>query len=188
MNMNRKIFALVLLVGGILFWVFWKSPTSTDHSAGDRDGSGSGQSSKAGGGDEVTGAEGASESATPEPPRFAAGAIDEFHKHYGDPSRRPVDDLDLLYSLFYLYVSNFKNPDDIPTEGNQAIYRALSGQNPDNIVFIRKDFSFVNDEGEILDRWGKPLYFHFYHPKSPGIISGGEDGQLWTEDDVKFGQ
>jgi len=42
----------------------------------------------------------------------------------------------------------------------------------------------VNAQGEMLDAWGTPLFFHQLSGHDMEIRSAGEDRQLWTVDDL----
>jgi hypothetical protein len=46
-----------------------------------------------------------------------------------------------------------------PAGDNRAIFRALTGHNPRNIVFI--EFSTVSPDGDLLDPWGTPYKIYF---------------------------
>ena len=40
-------------------------------------------------------------------------------------------------------------------------------------------------DNEILDRWGKPFFFHVISKNAVEIISAGPDGELFTSDDIR---
>jgi hypothetical protein len=42
----------------------------------------------------------------------------------------------------------------------------------------------LNDQGELLDRWGAPYFFHQLSRNEMEIRSAGPDQAMWTADDV----
>jgi hypothetical protein len=72
-----------------------------------------------------------------------------------------------------------------PVGTNPEITAALMGNNPKHINFITPDSGLqVNDQGEMLDAWGMPLFFHQLSAHDMEIRSAGEDRKLWTFDDL----
>ena len=70
-----------------------------------------------------------------------------------------------------------------PVGTNAEIMRALLG---DNLKQVRIDIppgSRLNAEGELLDRWGTPYFFHQISGKKTEIRSAGPDRTMWTADD-----
>ena len=67
---------------------------------------------------------------------------------------------------------------------NQEIIAQLRGQTPKHLALIPPDLPSINTQGQLLDRWGTPFYFHPLSATSLGIRSAGPDHKLWTEDDV----
>ena len=39
-------------------------------------------------------------------------------------------------------------------------------------------------DGELVDRWGTPYFFHSVSAEKMEIVSAGPDKELWTDDDV----
>ena len=66
---------------------------------------------------------------------------------------------------------------------NEEFASALAGENPKKVVFI--DPGLLVD-GELLDRFGAPYVFHPLKADVMDLRSRGQDGQLWTEDDVSL--
>ena len=64
---------------------------------------------------------------------------------------------------------------------NEEFAAALAGENPKKVVFI--DPALLSN-GELLDRFGKPYVFHPLKADVMDLRSRGQDGQLWTKDDV----
>jgi hypothetical protein len=72
-----------------------------------------------------------------------------------------------------------------PVGVNSEITAALTGKNPRQINFIPADAGLrINEQGELLDAWGTPLFFHQVSGHEMEIHSAGEDRKLWTFDDL----
>ena len=134
---------------------------------------------ESGGGEKVQSSEGVKDDRTPE----LTQGHDEL-AGYGDPDTTGMDDLLLVQSLIQIFRLYTKDPDALPTFGNKEIVEALSGENRFQDRFIKSDFSFISKQGEITDRWGSPLVFHFEAAHCPDIRSLGPDKTLWTDDDI----
>jgi len=72
-----------------------------------------------------------------------------------------------------------------PVGSNPEITRQLSGGNPRHINFLNADAGMrVNENGELVDPWGKPYFFHQLSGQEMEIRSAGPDGIMWTPDDL----
>jgi hypothetical protein len=72
-----------------------------------------------------------------------------------------------------------------PVGNNEEITAELSGKNPKHINFISTDAGMrVNDNGELVDPWGTPYFFHQLSGADTEIHSAGPDRKLWTADDI----
>ena len=108
----------------------------------------------------------------------------EYLKGYGGATNTPLDDLVLVADVVEGFRIRVKAPDALPTGENKEIVAALLGDNPYRIRFIDPDSPVLNDSGELVDRWGTPLFFHFVEVSDVGLRSAGPDRQMWTDDDV----
>jgi dienelactone hydrolase len=70
----------------------------------------------------------------------------------------------------------------------RELVAALAGENAHRIRFIDPASPFINADGELLDRWQVPLFFHFVEADDVGVRSAGPDRVLWTADDVMMGE
>ncbi|MBV9658944.1 MAG: hypothetical protein JO295_12615 [Verrucomicrobia bacterium] len=70
-----------------------------------------------------------------------------------------------------------------PVGTNAEITKALLGNNPRGAQFLGADAK-VNDQGELLDRWEHPYYFHQISGTDMEVRSAGPDGVMWTPDDL----
>jgi len=72
-----------------------------------------------------------------------------------------------------------------PVGTNPEITAALTGQNPRHINFISPEAGLqINDQGEMLDAWGTPIFFHQLSAHDMEIRSAGPDRRMWTLDDL----
>lgn len=71
-----------------------------------------------------------------------------------------------------------------PVGTNPEITSALQGANPKNINFLKDDGNRVNSQGELVDVWGTPYFFHQLSGTETEIRSAGPDRIMYTADDL----
>lgn len=72
-----------------------------------------------------------------------------------------------------------------PVGNNQEITSQLSGKNPKHLDFISEAAGLrINGDGELVDPWGTPYFFHQLSGSDTEIRSAGPDRIMWTADDV----
>ncbi|HTY87884.1 MAG TPA: hypothetical protein VMB80_10500 [Candidatus Acidoferrum sp.] len=72
-----------------------------------------------------------------------------------------------------------------PVGVNAEITRQLSGDNPQQVNFISPEAGMrLNDQGELVDPWGTPYFFHQLSGAEMEIRSAGPDKIMWTDDDL----
>ncbi len=72
-----------------------------------------------------------------------------------------------------------------PVGTNPEITEALMGKNPKGITFITPESGLrVNENGEMVDAWGTPFFFHQLSGQEMEIRSAGPDRKMWTLDDL----
>jgi hypothetical protein len=71
-----------------------------------------------------------------------------------------------------------------PVGTNPEIARALAGENPKQIVFLKPDGNRLNANGELVDPWGTAYFFHQLSGTEMEIRSAGPDKKMWTADDL----
>jgi hypothetical protein len=72
-----------------------------------------------------------------------------------------------------------------PVGTNPEITAALAGDNPQQINFIKPEAGMrINNNGELVDPWGTPLFFHQLSGADTEIRSAGPDRKMWTPDDL----
>lgn len=107
---------------------------------------------------------------------------------YGSESATTEDDLELVESLLVAYFRSAKeDANRFPMGTNREITRVLAGHNPMRHGWIPSDHPAINDDGELVDRWNRPLHFHGLGSGVFEIRSAGPDTTLFTEDDILVG-
>lgn len=72
-----------------------------------------------------------------------------------------------------------------PVGINSEITSQLSGNNPKHINFLNPDEGMrVDGNGELVDPWGTPYFFHQLSGTEMEIHSAGPDKTMWTSDDL----
>jgi len=72
-----------------------------------------------------------------------------------------------------------------PVGTNPEITRQLGGGNPKHVNFISNEAGMrVNENGELVDPWGTPYFFHQLSGREMEIHSAGPDRIMWTGDDL----
>ncbi len=72
-----------------------------------------------------------------------------------------------------------------PVGNNAEITAALAGDNPKHINFIQAEAGMrLNANGEMVDSWGTPYFFHQLSGHDMEIRSAGEDRKMWSFDDL----
>jgi hypothetical protein len=72
-----------------------------------------------------------------------------------------------------------------PVGNNPEITAQLTGKNPKQINFLNGvDGMRVNQNGELVDAWGIPYFFHQLSGSDMEVRSAGPDKIMWTSDDI----
>ncbi len=79
-----------------------------------------------------------------------------------------------------------KDPYRPPLGDNRDIARALAGGNRRGLVLVPTNDPAFRD-GQLVDPWGTPYWFHPRAPDAIDIVSAGPDRKLFTGDDVAAG-
>jgi hypothetical protein len=69
-----------------------------------------------------------------------------------------------------------------PVGSNAEITSRLLGKNARGTRFL-PDNAQVNSQGELIDRWDQPIFFHQISASVMEIRSAGPDRVMWTQDD-----
>jgi hypothetical protein len=70
-----------------------------------------------------------------------------------------------------------------PVGTNAEIMKALMGENKKGARFGPPEGQQLNGDGELVDRWGTPYFFHQLSKTEMEIRSAGPDRVMWTGDD-----
>lgn len=71
-----------------------------------------------------------------------------------------------------------------PIGTNAEIVKTLNGGNTLGVRYLPQDHLRLNDQGELLDHYGMPYFFHALSATEMEIRSAGADKTLWTGDDI----
>lgn len=103
---------------------------------------------------------------------------------YAKPSRPPENDLDLMAQLMDNFILLEKSAANRPLSANEDWAAELRGRNPAHERFLPDQHAALNARGQLVDRWGTPLFFHALGNGRFEIRSAGPDRKLWTADDI----
>lgn len=72
-----------------------------------------------------------------------------------------------------------------PVGNNAEITKALNGENPKEVQYLSPEKGMrINANGELIDPWGTPYFFHQLSVTQMEIRSAGPDKKMWTADDL----
>ena len=71
-----------------------------------------------------------------------------------------------------------------PVGSNAEIMRAVMGDNSARARLGPPEGQGLNAQGELVDRWGTPYFFHQMSKTSMEVRSAGPDRVMWTVDDL----
>ncbi len=71
-----------------------------------------------------------------------------------------------------------------PVGTNAEIMHSIMGGNPKGAMLGPPEGQSLNEDGELLDRWGSPVFFHQLSADRMELRSAGPDRTLWTADDL----
>lgn len=71
-----------------------------------------------------------------------------------------------------------------PTGTNAEIAKTLMGGNSAKATYLPSGLQRLNGNGEIVDMWGTPYFFHSNSSTETEVRSAGPDKVLHTKDDI----
>jgi hypothetical protein len=90
-----------------------------------------------------------------------------------------------VFDQIHLMFRNFRSAiGESPVGTNAEIMKSIMGGNPKGAMLGPPEGQTVNGNGELLDEWGTPYFFHQLTSDIIEIRSAGPDQRLWNEDDV----
>jgi hypothetical protein len=117
-------------------------------------------------------------------PPTAGHPGDAILRGYGAQGGTVQQDLRLLAEVLSNFALLLKGPDPLPLGANEELAAALVGKNRAGLVFLSGDAAVLNERGQLVDRWGTPLFFHARDRQRIDLRSAGPDQEMWTADDV----
>ena len=109
---------------------------------------------------------------------------DEILQNYAQESARPEEDLNALFHAVSNLMLLVKGDSPFRMGANEEFAAALRGKNRDQLRFVSDKSQIFNSQGQVIDRWDTPLYFHTLAHDRIDIRSAGPDRKMWTEDDL----
>ncbi len=119
---------------------------------------------------------------------FTEDLTAEYLQGYGSDASTPERDLEQVKDVIDAFVRSVKIPGALPTGSNRELVAALAGENAHRIRFLDSTMPWMNADGELVDRWRVPLFFHFVEANDVGVRSAGPDRVMWNADDVLMGE
>lgn len=103
---------------------------------------------------------------------------------YASPNLPPEHDLTVMSRLMENSLLLLKAAANRPLSANEDWADLLRGRNAARERFLPDTSSALNSQGQLIDRWQSPLFFHALGGGRYEIRSAGPDKRLWTEDDL----
>lgn len=110
---------------------------------------------------------------------------EQILKTYASLSTRPEDDLQAMAHVLSNLQLLVKGDAPFRMGANEEFAAALMGQNAAKEVFLKAPHACLNEKGQLVDRWGSPLFFHVRDRSRIDIRSAGPDRVMWTADDLQ---
>jgi hypothetical protein len=105
-------------------------------------------------------------------------------RDYANANLPPQNDLTLMSRLMDNSRLLLKSAANRPLSANEDWADFLRGKNSAHERFLPDNHIALNSKGQLVDRWGTPLFFHALGGGRVDIRSAGPDRKLWTEDDI----
>ena len=105
-------------------------------------------------------------------------------EHYADPTHPPEEDLQAMARMLANFSLLVKGDNPLPLGANEEIAAAMRGKNRGKLRSLPDGHRAFNSSGQLVDRWGTPLFFHAQSRDRIDIRSAGPDQKMWTADDL----
>ena len=103
----------------------------------------------------------------------------------GSPNTKPEQEAQVVLDLLKVYRRLFGA---FPAgENNQQFVNALLGANKEKLPLLPHDHPRLNANGELVDAWDTPFFFHQNSRTSVEVRSAGPDRLMYTDDDIVAG-
>ena len=103
---------------------------------------------------------------------------------YAKADMPPQNDLTLMSHLMENSVLLLKSAANRPLSANEDWADFLRGANAAHERFLPDKHAALNSKGQVVDRWGTPLFFHAVGAGRYDLRSAGPDKLMWTADDI----
>jgi len=103
---------------------------------------------------------------------------------YAQTNLPPEHDLILMARLMENSLLLLKSAGNRPLSANEDWADLLRGRNAAAERFLPEGHPALNAQGQLVDRWQTPLFFHALGGGRHELRSAGPDRKLWTEDDL----
>ena len=103
---------------------------------------------------------------------------------YGSTNLPPQNDLTLMSRLMDSSLLLLKSAANQPLSANEDWAELFRGRNATQERFLPDSSIALNAQGQVIDRWGTPLFFHALGNRRYELRSAGPDQKLWTDDDI----
>ncbi len=104
---------------------------------------------------------------------------------YGDSARPLERDLAAVALVMENFLLLNKGAVQRPLSANEEWAAALRGLDGRGERMLPDDHPALNDRGQLVDRWGTPLFFHAVGAGRWDVRSAGPDRAMWTGDDLQ---
>ena len=103
-----------------------------------------------------------------------------------DPAVPPEKKIRRVHELIRTYTMAMKSRGRAPLGDNADFVRVLTGSNILGVVFLPPDHPSISRQGELLDPWQSPYFFHALAGDSWEVVSAGPDRICFNDDDLVF--
>ncbi len=122
---------------------------------------------------------------SPDKPSIILPVASEANR-LNDPASTAEEDIAILTTLLREYRRQLG---ENPVGDNIEITAALLGANTKNLSYLPAESgNFLDNSGQLIDRWEIPYFFHSISGTEMDIISAGPDRILHTADDLSSEQ
>ena len=108
-------------------------------------------------------------------------------RDYANTNLPPENDLTLMSRLMENSLLLLKSAANRPLSANEDWADLFRGKNGAREEFLPVRHIALNPQGQLVDRWATPLFFHALGGGRYEIRSAGPDKKLWTRDDLERG-
>jgi hypothetical protein len=105
-------------------------------------------------------------------------------RDYANTNLPPQNDLTLMSRLMENSLLLLKSAGHRPLSANEDWAELLRGENAARERFLPDQHVALNSQGQLIDRWGSPLFFQAVGGGRYEVRCAGPERKLWTADDL----